>query len=151
MIPRRKFLALAAAVPVTGLFMQSALAGSAQIFAIDGIAIRGFDPVAYFTNRAVVKGSAEYAYDWNGATWHFASAEKRDMFIASPQAYAPQYGGYCAFAVSKGAVASTAPEAWTVYKDRLYLNYSLEVRTIWSRDLTTNISRADANWPGVLT
>lgn len=154
MIPRplhrRHFLALAAAVPAAFILTRPALAAEPQTFAVDGVAIRGTDPVAYFTNGAVVKGSPEHAYDWNGASWQFASAEKRALFVENPEAYAPQFGGYCAFALSKGALASTVPEAWTIYEGKLYLNYSLEVRQIWKQEIPTNIERATAYWPAIL-
>lgn len=150
MIRRRNFLSLAASIPVAGFLARPALAAEPEVFTIEGVAIRGFDTVAFFTNGAVVKGTPEFSHDWRRATWHFASAEKRDMFAANPQAFAPQYGGYCAFALSKGALASTVAEAWTIHDSKLYLNYSLEVRQIWLREITTNIRRANANWPGVL-
>ncbi|NNF24928.1 MAG: YHS domain protein, partial [Rhodobacteraceae bacterium] len=72
------------------------------------------------------------------------------LFDADPAAFAPQYGGYCAYAVSKGATATTDPDAWTVHDGRLYLNFSTTVRSIWQEDIPGNIARADANWPGVL-
>ena len=115
-----------------------------------GTAINGYDPVAYFTEGKPVEGSSDHAYDWNGAEWHFASAENLETFKADPEKYAPQYGGYCAYAVSKGATAPTDPEAWTIHEGRLYLNFSLEVRGIWKEDIPGNVAKADANWPGVL-
>lgn len=119
-------------------------------FNVDGMAIRGYDPVGYFTMSKPVKGDAAYTSDYNGATWAFSSADNKAMFDSNPEQYAPKYGGYCAYAVSKGATASTDPEAWTIHNGALYLNYSLNVRTIWSEDKDGNISKADKNWPGVL-
>ena len=121
-----------------------------SIFAEDSIAIRGTDPVAYFTQGRPVEGSTEFAYEWNGATWLFSSALNRARFISDPEAYAPQYGGYCAFAASEGNLASTVPEAWTIVDGKLYLNYSLEVQQLWLRDVPGNIAKANANWPGIL-
>jgi YHS domain-containing protein len=115
-----------------------------------GLAIRGTDPVAYFTEGRPVKGSREHEAEWNGATWRFASAENRRLFLESPERYAPQYGGYCAFAVSKGHTASTVPEAWDLIDGKLYLNYSLDVRDQWRTDAAGNIRKGDANWPRLL-
>ena len=147
---------LFAAVTVATLMLVSgpgpALAGKDPVFTstFSDVAIRGTDPVAYFREGKPVKGSAEFSHSHDGATWHFSSAANRDAFIAEPERYAPQYGGYCAWAVSQGYTASTVPEAWSIHDGRLYLNYSLSVRDTWSRDIPGNIKRGDANWPGVL-
>ena len=151
MLTRRSFLAASALLlPAAALLGTPAFAGKSRVFATDGIAINGFDPVGYFTEAKAVKGTAAHASDWEGAQLLFASAENQAMFEADREKYAPKYGGYCAFAVSKGSTASTDPEAWTVHNDRLYLNYSVNVRSVWREDVVGNISKADANWPGVL-
>ncbi len=106
--------------------------------------------MAYFTQSQPVEGSASYSFDWMGAKWHFVNATNRDMFAANPEQYAPQFGGYCAFAASKNALAPTIPEAWTVYQGRLYLNANLRARDIWSRDKDSNIALANGFWPGPL-
>ena len=116
----------------------------------NGLAIRGTDPVAYFTQGGPVAGRSEYAYTWNNATWQFASAENRDLFIANPDQYAPQYGGFCSWAVSQGYTASIDPNAWRIVDGKLYLNYNQSVQRRWERDISGNIRKADANWPGVL-
>ncbi|EKU98972.1 hypothetical protein Lepto7375DRAFT_8309 [Leptolyngbya sp. PCC 7375] len=115
-----------------------------------GLAIRGTDPVAYFTQGGPVAGSSEFTYTWNNATWQFVSAENRDLFAANPAQYAPQYGGYCAWAVSQGYTASIDPNAWKIVDGKLYLNYSRGVQRRWEQDIPGHISRANANWPGVL-
>ncbi len=117
---------------------------------LSNVAIRGYDPVVYFTEAEPVEGSSDHTYEWNGAEWRFASAENRDRFAEDPERWAPQYGGYCAWAVSRGYTASTDPEAWTVVGDRLFLNYSLSVMSQWQEDRDANIEKADENWPGVL-
>ncbi|WP_296417107.1 YHS domain-containing (seleno)protein [Pseudooctadecabacter sp.] len=150
MISRRTLLAAATAAPAALLFARPAMAAKPSVFAVDGVAIRGADPVAFFTEGAPVIGSADHALEWEGATWHFASADNMETFMGNPEAYAPQYGGYCAFALSKGAIATSVPEAWTIHEDKLYLNYSVNVRQVWSEDIPGNIALADANWPGVL-
>lgn len=116
----------------------------------EGIAIRGYDPVAYFTEGAPVEGSSEHTYGWNGVTWQFSSSENQQLFASNPEAYAPQYGGYCAKAMSEGNVVSTVPEAWAVVDDKLYLNYSLDVQQQWQEDIPGNITLANAEWPEIL-
>ena len=151
MLTRRTFLSSAAlALPAAALLARPALAAKAPVFASDGIAINGFDPVAYFTEGAPVKGDAGITSEWNGTTLRFASSANKATFDADPDTYAPRYGGYCAYAVSKGATAPTDPDAWTVHEGRLYLNFSTDVRAIWRQDIEGNIGRANANWPGVL-
>ena len=151
MLSRRNFLAASAlSLPAATLLSGPALAAKPQVFASGGIAINGYDPVAYFTMSKPVKGDPSHSSDWNGAAFVFASADNKTTFDADPDAYAPKYGGYCAYAVSKGATAPTDPEAWTVHEGRLYLNFSTDVRSIWREDISGNIARADNNWPGVL-
>ncbi len=114
------------------------------------IAIKGTDPVAYFENQGPVKGKKDYEYEWKGAKWRFSSAENRDLFIADPERYAPQYGGYCAYAVSQGYTAGIDPEAWSIVDGKLYLNYSLDVQKDWEAMRDAYIEAANKNWPGVL-
>jgi YHS domain-containing protein len=116
----------------------------------DGIALQGYDAVAYHSQGMPVKGRAEFDTEWNGARWRFASAGNRDAFARSPEKYAPQYGGYCAFAVSQGYTAGIDPAAWSVVNGRLYLNFSRRVQERWSKDIPGHIERGDRNWPGVL-
>ena len=113
-------------------------------------AIRGYDPVAYFTEGGPVKGKPGLRLEWQGAVWSFASEENRAAFAADPEKFAPRYGGYCAWAVSRGYTASIVPEAWRIVDGALYLNYSLGVRERWARDIPGNIVRADVNWPRLL-
>jgi YHS domain-containing protein len=116
------------------------------VFQLEGVAINGYDPVAYFLENKPVAGKAEYAYSWNEANWRFASAENLEIFKQKPEQYAPQYGGYCAFGASRGYLASTEPEAFTIVNDKLYLNYNLEVKTEWVKDMSERILKADHNW-----
>ncbi len=104
----------------------------------DGVAIKGYDSVAYFTDGKPVKGSRGFEYVWMGAKWHFSSAEHRDLFIENPEKYAPKYGGYCAYAISRGSVADIDPEAWNIVGGRLYLNLSKKIRDKWSKDIPGN-------------
>ena len=116
-----------------------------------GVAIKGYDPVAYFTDGKSAKGDAAFAYDWNGATWRFASAAHRDAFKADPEKYAPQFGGYCAWAVSQNYTANSDPEnAWKIVNGKLYLNYNREIQQKWAEDIPGNIAKADGNWPALV-
>lgn len=149
-LTKRHFLLSAAAVAATTALPHAALAKTASVYAEDGIAIDGTDPVAYFTDGKPVKGAPEFTHNHNGATWQFSSAANRDTFAANPAAYAPQYGGYCAYAVSEGYTASTTPEAWRIVDGKLYLNYSKRIQRRWEKNIPARIANADANWPAVL-
>ena len=116
---------------------------------LGGTAIEGYDPVTYFTEGKPVEGSSAHTYEWKGATWKFASRENRDSFAASPRKFAPQYGGYCAWAVSQGSTASIDPEAWRIVDGKLYLNYSKSIQKRWVQDIPGNIAKGDANWPKI--
>lgn len=115
-----------------------------------GIAVKGYDMVAYFVDGAPSKGNIDITHDWNGATWRFANAENRDLFAADPEKYAPQYGGYCAYGVSKGATVSFNPNAWSIVDDKLYLNLSKSIQKKWEKDIPGYIETADNNWPDIL-
>jgi YHS domain-containing protein len=112
-------------------------------------AIGGYDPVAFFTDRRPVRGREEFSAQWSGATWLFASDAHRATFVASPQRYAPKYGGYCAYAVSQGRFQRIDPNAWTVVAGKLYLNYSIEIRNRWSEDRDDYIEDANEKWPAL--
>jgi len=109
-------------------------------------AIRGYDPVAYFTVGRPTPGKKELSFAWNGAEWHFASTANLDSFKAMPEHYAPQYGGYCAYGTAEGHKAPTEPDAWTILDGKLYLNYNKDVLVIWSKDRSGYIKKADSNW-----
>ena len=113
--------------------------------AADGLAFSGHDPVAYFTRNQPVAGDAAITLNWNGATWRFATAEHRAMFEANPQAYAPQFGGYCAWAASQGYIAPGDPTLWRIVDGRLYLNFNDRARMLWEQDIPGAIARGEAN------
>ncbi len=128
----------------------AATAASPKVYAKDNVAIAGADPVAYFTEEAYVAGSDEYTYDWEGVKWQFASAENRDTFMANPEQYAPQYGGFCAWAVAaKNALVPTDPNSWSVVDGKLYLNANKGVQTRWQKDVPGFIAKADSQWPAL--
>lgn len=149
-VSRRALLTFVVAAPFATTFALPAMAAESAVYNNDGIAVDGSDVVAYFTENKPVAGSAEFSHDWNGVTWLFASAANRDTFAANPEAYAPQYGGYCSWAVAEGYTASTTPEAWAVVDGKLYLNYSKRIQRRWERDIPGFIATANENWPKVL-
>jgi YHS domain-containing protein len=114
------------------------------------VAVKGYDPVAYFVEERPVKGTEKFEFSWMGAKWLFANAENLDTFKSDPGKYAPKYGGYCAYAVSQGTTADIDPEAWSVIDGKLYLNLNKNVQKLWMNSMTTYIKKADENWPGVL-
>jgi YHS domain-containing protein len=97
-----------------------------------------------------VKGSSDFKHEWNGAEWRFASAANRDLFKGDPVKYAPQFGGYCAWAVSRGYTAGIDLEAWKIVDGMLYLNYNAKVQAQWAEDVSGNIAKARENWPKIL-
>ena len=150
--PNRRALILGgAAMAVLPLQAHAGLfSDKGPVFTKRGAAIRGIDPVAYFADARPVAGDPELSTKWMGAMWHFASAGNREAFEMNPYAYAPQYGGYCSWAVAGGYTASTDPEAWTIVDGKLYLNYSKGVQRRWSEDIPGNIVKGNANWPSLL-
>ncbi|OQW38374.1 MAG: hypothetical protein A4C66_11790 [Nitrospira sp. HN-bin3] len=136
-------------VLVCSVLLAAPLATATQLFERNGLAIDGYDPVAYFTEMKAVKGLPDFRADYHGSTFQFMSAEHRAAFAADPEKFAPQYGGYCAYGTAKGYKAKIAPEAFTVVQGKLYLNYSEAVRTRWLSDIPGYIQKADANWPEV--
>lgn len=133
------------ASPIVAAEPAPAVHASAQ-----GIAIGGYDTVAYFTDGRPVLGSAQFEHRWNGATWRFASAAARDRFAADPEAYAPRFGGYCAWAVSQNYIAPGDPNIWRIVDGRLYFNFNERARELWEADRAAAIARGNANWPAVL-
>ncbi len=149
-LTRRAALGLFALPPVLAVTGTPALAMEPETFQSNGIAINGIDPVAYFTEGGPVAGSTDHALSYKGATWLFASAANATAFQSGPEKYGARFGGYCAFAASRGYLAPTIPEAWTVYQDRLYLNANLRARELWLQDVPGNIALGEQNWPGIL-
>jgi len=114
---------------------------------VKGVAVGGYDPVAYFQDGKATPGNSSITTNWKGVTWRFANEKNRDTFVADPEKYAPQYGGYCAFAVASGSTAKGDPTVWKIVDGKLYLNLSRGVQQQWERDVPGNISRANSNWP----
>ncbi|ETX10533.1 hypothetical protein MUS1_14990 [Marinomonas ushuaiensis DSM 15871] len=115
-------------------------------------AVSGYDTVAYFTDNQPIKGSSEFQVEYQGADWFFVSKKHLDMFNADPEKYAPQYGGYCAWAISdQNDFASSDPQQWAIVDGKLYLNYSKDVKEKWDADRVLHIQQADKNWPKLIT
>jgi YHS domain-containing protein len=122
-------------------------AAADNVFTQNGVGVSGYDPVAYFADGKALLGSAQFTAEYHGIAYKFASAAHRDAFTADPEKYLPQYGGYCAYAAAKGALAKTDPEAFTVLNGKLYLNFSEDIRQRWLPRSTEFIHAADLNWP----
>jgi YHS domain-containing protein len=144
--------ALSLALVFTTTIVGAAAAQQAPVYTgwFGNVAVGGYDPVAYFTQGRPTKGDARHSAKWNGAEFRFASAANLAAFRADPARYAPQYGGYCAWAVAHGYTASGDPRVWKVVGGKLYLNYNTEVGRQWSQDTPRYIAAANRNWPGVL-
>tara|TARA_R110002012_G_scaffold12277_4_gene54872 strand:+ start:1514 stop:1990 length:477 start_codon:yes stop_codon:yes gene_type:complete len=128
------------------------VAGESPVYTgfLSNLAVDGYDPVAYFAEGRPVEGSADYTLDYMGAEWRFASPENRDAFRRDPGRYAPQYGGYCAWAVAQGSTAKGDPLNWKIVNDRLYLNYNADIQTRWEKDISGNVRAANQNWPTLI-
>ena len=147
-------MALVAAL--SGVWSGSAEAGArVNTGYFGGVAIMGYDPVAYFTEGRAVKGSPEFKHEFLGETWHFASAAHRDAFAADPVAYAPQYGGYCSTEVvyadvSSGVTTNVEPRAWRIIDGKLYLFYDLGTAEVFEKNAKEWVAKADGHWPTVV-
>lgn len=117
---------------------------------LGGVAIKGYDVVAYFTDGKPVEGSDDFEIEWNGATWRFASDAHKQLFAKQPKKYAPQYGGFCAFGVSRGYAVGIDPAAWKIVGGKLYLNYNKDVQAEWVKDIPGYVIKADQNWPKIV-
>lgn len=144
---------------INSLVLSYLLVLSPQAFAIDAInttffgnlAIEGYDPVAYFTQNKAVKGVSKYEHNWMEATWRFSSQEHLELFKANPQQYAPQYGGYCAYAVSQNSTAGIDPDQFTIHEGKLFLNYNRKINKKWLSGRDQYIKDADIYWPQLLS
>ncbi len=132
------------------VFVSTASAKALVNIDKSGVGIQEHDPVAYFTDNKPVKGSAQFQSAFNGVTYYFASAQNKTTFDANPAKYEPQFGGFCAWAVSRGYTASIDPKAFQIVNERLLLQYNLGVRKNFNQDPEGNLKKADANWPSIV-
>ena len=121
----------------------------AEIFQKEGAAIGGYDVVSFFKESKPVRGFAEYNFDWKGAKWQFSSQQNLDSFKSSPEKYAPQYGGYCAYGTADGHKAPTEVDTWTIMDGKLYFNYNKDVKNTWDKNRSMYIEKANSNWEKV--
>lgn len=142
-------LAIAVFAVTLGSLGKPSVAGEINTGYFGNVAIKGYDPVAYFTESRAVKGSKDITSDWLGATWQFSSTEHRDSFTASPIKYAPQYGGLCSDGVAYGSTTTNIdPEAWRIIDGKLYLNYD-PGSAAELEETPGQIAKAEANWPKI--
>jgi YHS domain-containing protein len=152
---RRLLLSLFAATTVATVTMTARAFDAKSTAPVNldkaGVALRGHDPVGYFTANKPVQGSKEFQSAWGGATFLFASAANKAAFDAAPDTYAPKYGGFCAYAASQGYKADADPAAWSIVEGKLYVNYNADVAKLWQSKQSSFIPAADKNWPKVQT
>ncbi len=132
------------------LLVNASCQGQDKIYSTKAGAIKGYDPVAYFTDAKPVQGKKEITYDWQGATWHFSSQDNLALFRENPEKYAPQYGGFCAYGVANGYAVKIDPEAWAIVDGKLYLNYDLGVQQEWNADRNGFIQKANSEWEKII-
>src|SRR6201984_3331446 len=143
------FLIVATAVYVAlpgSAAADSSAAPVAPVNTTDGLALKGYDPVAYFTDGQPTKGEDQYSFQWKGVTYRFASAENLQRFKADPEKYLPQYGGYCAYAMSVNRIADIDPARWAIVEGKLYLNNNRVSYGLWALDKSGNIAAGDRSW-----
>ena len=150
-VNRRELMSAALAVGGAAVLAPNAMAKTAPIDTSKkaGVALGGVDVVAYFTEKTSKPGKPEFKTHWKDVDWYFSSAENMQAFIAAPEKFAPQYGGYCAYAAAKGGVAAGDPQVWSVVDGKLYINLSDAVKKLWVQDIPGNIAKANKNWPGL--
>lgn len=140
---------------LSGMALSVALATSAIAGGVDvnasntGLALQGYDPVAYFTDGAPTKGNYKITAAHDGATYRFASEEHKAAFEADPEAYLPQYGGFCAFGTAMGIKVDGDPHVWRIVDDELFLNISKDVQEKWVSDIPGYVEKADTNWDDI--
>jgi YHS domain-containing protein len=135
--------------PVAAGVERPAKVSAGEFYQRDGVAIAGYDPVAFFTEGKALRGASDHSAVYQGSTFYFTSAANRDAFRADPDKYAPQYRGFCAFGVASGYKAAVDPTAFTIVDGKLYLNYNSEVKTMWSADIAGFLVKSEKNWPEV--
>lgn len=126
-----------------------AFAQKPEVFSQNNKAIKGYDPVAYFSDSMPMMGLDQFKLGYEGANWYFSSQKNLDLFKSNPTNYMPQYGGYCAFGLAGGYKAPISPDAWAIVDNKLYLNYNKKVQEDWLADQAEMIKKADENWPKV--
>ncbi len=135
------------AVQLMSLFFVGFIhAQDGHFYNSNGVAIKGYDPVAYFTQNKAVIGNDSITMEWSGSIWKFVSKDNLKIFALEPIKYAPAYGGFCAYGASEKHLSPTDPTAFTIVNNKLYLNYNLKVKEFWIKDTTSRIKSADNYW-----
>ncbi len=132
------------------LFISVAVQADKHVFSNSDGALKGYDPVAYFLDSKATSGLPEFHFEKDDVRWFFSSQDHLDRFVAEPSRYTPQYGGYCAYAMSNNQQAPIDPKAWTIFEGKLYLNYSKPVQTTWLKDIPGFVLKADGHWQAQL-
>lgn len=143
---------------ITNILLAMTLVFTTQAFAtppvytsfFGGVAVSGYDAVTYFTENKAVKGDSQYSIEYKDVEWHFSSQANLEVFKNNPGKYAPQYGGYCAWAVAHNDTAKGDPLQWTIHNNKLYLNYNSDIQNQWLKDKAALITKANSYWPAVL-
>lgn len=142
----KKQIVLFLVVFSTALAFAQTTVSAAHINLVDKVAIQGYDPVAYFESNKAIEGNKEIKTEYNGAIYYFSSKSNEVLFLKNPSQYEPQFGGFCAYGISEGHESPIKPEAFTIVDKKLYLNYNLKVKEIWSKDRAIRIKKATINW-----
>lgn len=142
---KKQILILLIAVLSAASFAQTSKSAK-HVNTENGLAIQGYDPVAYFENSKAVKGNKEITATFQEATYYFSTENNKTIFLKNPTQYIPQFGGYCAYGMSEGYEAPIKPEAFTIVDNKLYLNYNLKVKETWVKDQANRIQKANENW-----
>jgi YHS domain-containing protein len=146
---RRSVLAAFSALAAGGAFATRLAAQGAKPASGDRVALKGYDPVAYFTDGRPVKGSPEFSASFDGTAYQFANAQHRAMFVADPDRYAPQYKAYCAITISRGAKMEVDPESWVIWNGKLYMFAGKQGVDMFRQEAAAIVAKAEAAWPDV--
>jgi YHS domain-containing protein len=130
-------------------FVHAELAVSLIDGALEGVAIEGYDAVAYFKDGEPAKGNPEFSTNHSGTVWYFKNQENLEQFNANPALYLPQYGGHCAYAAANNNVVSSNPNRWKIVDGKLYLQANIVALKLWENNIPENIIKADKNWPSI--
>ncbi|UUW08425.1 YHS domain protein [Flavobacterium plurextorum] len=142
---KKQILILLMALVSATTFAQTSKSAK-HVNAENGLAIQGYDPVAYFESSKATKGSKEISTTYQETTYYFSNENNKALFLKNPTQYIPQFGGYCAYGMSEGYEAPIKPEAFTIVDNKLYLNYNLKVKETWLKDKEKRIQKANENW-----
>lgn len=142
-------IGMAAALPTTAALAFNENSPADVNVDDKGLALRGYDAVAYQTQNKAVPGSPNFTAKYGDATFQFSSAANRDQFLANPARYAPAFGGFCAMGIAMGRKLDGDPQLFRVVDNRLYLNVNPAVQTRWAQDIPGNVKNAEGNWSGL--